>query len=181
MFSVVRSLRVVPAIAAVMLAGFVSACDSNPPLDTVSNVDLNRFQGRWYEIAKLPRPTQVDCYATVAVYTRTSATTMNLDHQCNLGSLSGPIHESQADAVVNDPSVTSKLSVNFGGGFYGDYWIIDLGENYQFAVVGHPTRQFLWIISRTPTLDSATLKGVIQRAKDKGFDTAQLQYTPQAT
>ena len=145
------------------------------------NVDLKRFQGKWSEIAKLPRPTQVDCYGTIGMYTLTSDTTMNLVHQCNLGSLSGPINQSQASGVVNDPSVTAKLSVDFGGGFYGDYWIIDLGENYQYAVVGHPTRQYLWILSRTPTLDSTTLSTVLANAQNKGFDTSKLQYTPQGT
>ncbi len=156
------------------------ACSKDPPLDTVSNVDLKRFQGKWYEIAKLPRPTQVDCYGTVAVYTLTSDTTLSLVHQCNIGSLTGPLRESQASGKVDDPSVTAKLSVDFGGGFYGDYWIIDLGEHYEFAVVGHPTRQYLWIISRTPTLDEATLASVLKHAQDKGFDTSRLQYTQQA-
>jgi len=181
MLRVVRKLREVPVIAVLVGLTLVTACASNPPLDTVSNVDLKRFQGKWYEVAKLPRPTQADCYGTIAQYTQTSSTTLSLVHQCNLGSLSGPLHESTADAVVNDPSAPAKLSANFGGGFYGDYWVIDLGDNYQYAVVGHPTRQYLWIISRTPSLDSATLDGILQRAKDKGFDTAQLQYTPQST
>jgi apolipoprotein D and lipocalin family protein len=156
------------------------ACSKDPQLDTVSNVDLKRFQGKWYEIAKLPRPTQVDCYGTVAVYTLTSDTTMNLVHQCNLGSLTGPLSQSQASGKLDDPNVTAKLSVDFGGGFYGDYWIIDLGEHYEYAVVGHPTRQYLWIISRTPTLDATTLATIVQHAQDKGFDTSRLQYTQQA-
>jgi apolipoprotein D and lipocalin family protein len=181
MLRVVRKLSELSVITALLGSMLMGACSSNPPLETVSNVDLKRFQGKWYEIAKLPRPTQADCYGTIAQYTQTSSTTMNFVHQCNLGSLSGPLHESSADAVVNDTSATAKLSVNFGGGFYGDYWVIDLGENYQYAVVGHPTRQFLWIISRTPSLDQPTLDGILQRAKDKGFDVQQLQYTQQPT
>jgi apolipoprotein D and lipocalin family protein len=159
----------------------LGACTKAAPLDTVSNVDLKRFQGKWYEVAKLPRPTQVDCYGTIGMYTLTSDTSISLTHQCNVGSWTGSLHVSQASGVVNDPSATAKLSVDFGGGFYGDYWIIDLGQNYDFAVVGHPTRQYLWILSRTPTLDATTLSGILQRAQAKGFDTASLQYTPQGS
>jgi apolipoprotein D and lipocalin family protein len=115
------------------------------------------------------------------MYMLTGSTSMSLTHQCNLGSLTGPLQTSQANGVVNDPSVTSKLSVDFGGGFYGDYWIIDLGQNYEYAVVGHPTRQYLWILSRTPTLDATTLNGVLQRAQANGFSTSALQYTPQGS
>ena len=175
------SLRHIALAFGLLVSLFVGACSKDPPLETVPNVDLKRFQGKWYEVAKLPRPTQADCYGTIALYTLTSNTTMGLVHQCNLGSLTGPLRESQANGKLNDPAETAKLSVDFGGGFYGDYWIIDLGEHYEFAVVGHPTRQYLWIISRTPKLDDATLSAVVQRAKDKGFDTSRLQYTPQSS
>lgn len=175
------SLRHITIAASLLVSLLVGACSKEPPLETVPNVDLKRFQGKWYEVASLPRPTQADCYGTIGVYTLTSDTTINLVHQCNLGSLTGPLSQSQASGKVTDPSATAKLSVDFGGGFYGDYWIIDLGEHYEFAVVGHPTRQYLWIISRTPALDSATLAGVLQRAQAKGFDTSHLQYTPQSS
>lgn len=179
-FMLINRLRGVAFALGLSMALGLVACSKDPQLDTVSNVDLKRFQGKWYEVASLPRPTQADCYGTIAVYTLTSDTTMSLVHQCNLGSMTGPLRESHANGVVNDPSVAAKLSVDFGGGFYGDYWIIDLGEHYEYAVVGHPTRQYLWIISRTPTLDATTLATVLKNAQDKGFDTSRLQYTQQA-
>ena len=176
-----HGLRTFKVALGLLAALTIGACAKDPPLDTVSNVDLKRYQGKWYEIAKLPRATQADCYGTIGMYTMTGASTINLTHQCNVGSMTGPQHVSQANGQVPDPSVTSKLSVDFGGGYYGDYWIIDLGANYEYAVVGHPTRQYLWILSRTPTLDATTLAGVLKRAQDKGFDTSQLKYTPQAS
>jgi apolipoprotein D and lipocalin family protein len=141
-------------------------------------VDLNRFQGQWYEIAHLPRPTQTDCTGTKAAYALTSPTTLTLVHQCNVGSLSGPVKQNVANAVVQDPGATAKLMVDFGG-FYGDYWIIDLGQKYDYAVVGHPSRDYLWILSRTPKLDATTLAEVTKRAQDNGFDVSRLQYTVQ--
>jgi apolipoprotein D and lipocalin family protein len=171
--------RAFSALAVAAFAAFCgAACTSDPPLATVPSVDLNRFQGQWFEIAHLPRPTQTDCAGTRAAYAVTSSTTLTLVHQCNVGSLSGPVRQSVANAVVKDPSDPAKLSVDFGG-FYGDYWIIDLGQQYEYAVVGHPSRDYLWILSRTPKLDATTLGDVTKRAHDNGFDTTKLQYTVQ--
>jgi apolipoprotein D and lipocalin family protein len=154
------------------------ACNQDPPLTTVSSVDLSRFQGQWYEIARLPRPTEVDCAGTMASYALKGPTQLTLLHQCNVGSLTGPVRQVVANAVVQDPTNMAKLQVDFGG-FYGDYWIIDLGESYDFAVVGHPSRDYLWILSRTPKLDAATLTGITTRAQQNGFDTSKLEYTTQ--
>jgi apolipoprotein D and lipocalin family protein len=163
------------ALATLLVLG---ACSQEPPLATVPSVDLNRFQGQWFEIAHLPRPTQADCTGTTASYALRSPTTMTLVHQCNVGSLDGPLRQVVANAIVKDPNATAKLAVDFGG-FYGDYWIIDLGAEYEYAVVGHPSRDYLWILSRTPRLDPSTLAGVQMRAQESGFDVSRLEYTMQ--
>lgn len=165
---------------ALPLASAPLACRSEPPLDTVSSVDLNRFQGQWYEIASIPRSTQEGCVGTTATYRTTAPGAMDLLNECHLGSLDGAVRQATAHGVVPDPSAPGKLSVNFGG-FYGDYWIIDLGDNYEFAVVGHPSRDYLWILSRTPSLDPTVLAAILQRAQQKSFDTSRLAYTPQGS
>jgi apolipoprotein D and lipocalin family protein len=164
----------------IALASAVLGCRSDPPLDTVSSVDLNRFQGQWFEIASFPRATQQGCQATTATYRTTSSTSMDVLNQCHLGSLDGPVRQASAHAVMGDTNAPGRLSVDFGG-FYGDYWIIDLGANYEFAVVGHPSRDYLWILSRTPSLDATVLAGIVARAQAKGFDVGRIVYTPQAT
>jgi apolipoprotein D and lipocalin family protein len=166
------------AVLALALSLGAAACKQDPPLATVSSVDLNRFQGQWYEVASLPRTTQTDCTGTRASYAVTSPTSLTLVHQCNVGSLSGPVRQVVANAVVQDTNAPAKLQVDFGG-FYGDYWIIDLGQKYEYAVVGHPSRDYLWVLSRTPKLDAATLADITKRAQDNGFDTSKLQYTVQ--
>jgi apolipoprotein D and lipocalin family protein len=148
-------------------------------LATVPALDLDRFAGQWFEIAHLPRPTQVACTGTQASYARTSATTLTLVHQCNVGTLDGPVRQVVANAVVEDPAAPAKLSVDFGG-FYGAYWVIDVGAQYEYAVVGHPSRDYLWVLSRTPKLDAGTLAAVLKRAGDDGFDVTKLQFTLQA-
>jgi apolipoprotein D and lipocalin family protein len=148
-------------------------------LDVVEGVDLQRFQGQWYEIAKLPRVTQADCTGTTARYEMTSDRELVVTNACRLGSLTGSRRQVVAAARVPNPAVSAKLSVEFGG-FFGDYWIIDLDrEDYRYAVVGHPARQYLWILSRTPTLDAVHLTPILERATQKGFDVSRLEYTKQ--
>jgi apolipoprotein D and lipocalin family protein len=168
-----------PLAAIVLAAAWAFGCSQDPPLDVAPNVDLSRFQGQWYEIAKLPRTTQADCYNTSAYYTLFSDGSMALINQCFLGSASGPLKSVTMGAQAPDPSTPAKLAVDVGG-FYGDYWILEVGPSYDYAVVGHPSREYLWILSRTPTLADSTMSGVISRMQAEDFDTSALQYTPQS-
>jgi apolipoprotein D and lipocalin family protein len=168
-------------VSLVWLAALACAplgCGTEPPLDVAQNVDLSLFQGKWYEIAKLPRVTQTDCFGTMAFYTQTAAGALQLVNQCNVGSSDGPLDTVTMNATVPDPSVSAKLALEVGG-YSGDYWILEVGSSYEYAVVGHPTRAYLWILSRAPTLDPVTLQGILDRAQNNHFDTSQLEYTPQ--
>lgn len=149
----------------------------NEPLD-VATVDLTRMQGKWFEIAKLPRPSQAGCTGTTAEYQLASATQLLLVNECHQGNLQGPVKRVTARAVVTDPSVPAKLSLDFGIAF-GDYWILETGNDYDYAVIGHPTRDYLWILSRERSLPQAQLDGVLDRAKASGFPTGILEYTEQ--
>ncbi len=173
-----------------MLHGFVSraviaafavlvlACGSEPALDVASNVDLSRFQGKWYEIARLPRATQTDCHGTTAFYQQAPDGTLSLVNQCNVGSPTGPLRTVAMTATIADTSTPAKLTLDVGG-YTGDYWILEVGSDYDYAVIGHPSRLYLWILSRTPSLDPTTVQGILDRATANHFDTAQLLYTPQ--
>jgi apolipoprotein D and lipocalin family protein len=173
---VLAALWMLPLLATLTCAA--AACSSDPPLDVASNVDLSRFQGKWYEIARLPRTTQTDCHGTTAFYTQGSDGTLALVNQCNVGSVGGPLKTVTMSAKVPDQTVPAKLALDVGG-YTGDYWILEVGSNYEYAVVGHPSRLYFWVLSRTPTLDPATMQGVLDRAQSNHFDTTQIQYTPQ--
>jgi apolipoprotein D and lipocalin family protein len=174
-----RALHLAALAVLLVLAIPLVGCGSEP-LDVASNVDLQKFQGKWYEIARLPRATQTDCYSTTAFYSSDSSGDLQLVHQCNVGSQDGPLHTVAMSAAVPDRSVPAKLSVDVGG-YTGDYWILDVGPNYEYALVGHPSRLYLWLLSRTPVLDSASTQTLVTKALELHFDTSQLIYTPQAT
>jgi apolipoprotein D and lipocalin family protein len=159
-----------------LLGVLALACQSEP-LD-VARVDLSRMQGKWFEIAKLPRPSQAGCTGTTAEYRLKSPSELLVVNECHEGSLQGPLKRVAARAVASDPSVPAKLSLDFGFA-YGDYWIIEVGDDYEYAVVGHPTRDYLWILSRQSTLPKPQLDGVVERAKNRGFPVGILSFTEQ--
>ena len=155
----------------------VSLSCQSQPLD-VADVELSRLQGTWFEIASLPRPSQAGCTGTTATYTQKSATELLVVNECHEGDLQGPLRRAAARAVVADPAVPAKLSLDFGFA-YGDYWLVDVGADYEYAIVGHPSRDYLWILSRERTLAPATLDAVLANAQAKGFPVGVLKYTEQ--
>src|SRR5438128_2323665 len=108
--------------AMLALTGLVALACQSQPLD-VAQVDLQRMQGRWYEVAKLPRPSQRDCFGTTSDYVVVSPSELQVVNQCHKGSLDGPLERVAARAVATDPATPAKLSLDFGFA-YGDYWLI---------------------------------------------------------
>lgn len=161
-----------------LASGLVGGCSSDPPLEVAPSVSLAELQGKWYEIARLPRMTEVDCHGTTAFYSRSADGSLGLVNQCNVGSATGKLQTIAMTATVPDSSVPAKLALNVGG-YTGDYWILEVGPNYEYTVVGHPSRLYLWILSRTPTLDESVMSGIRTRAEAAHFDTSKLEYTPQ--
>ena len=161
-----------------LVSGSVFGCQSDPPLEVAPSVELSQLQGKWYEIARLPRMTETDCHGTTAFYTQAPDGSLSLVNQCNVGSATGKLQTVSMTATVPDTTVPAKLALNVGG-YTGDYWILEVGPNYEYTVVGHPSRLYFWILSRTPTLDATVLSGILSRAQEKQFDTSLLEYTPQ--
>jgi apolipoprotein D and lipocalin family protein len=152
-----------------------------PPLEAVPEVDLERYLGTWYEIASYPQRFQEGCTGTTATYTLQSDGEIGVLNKCRKGSLDGPEDVAEGRARVVDRETNAKLEVSFFGPFWGDYWIIDLDPDYQYAVVGHPSRDYLWILSRTPTLDEATYAGILSRLEKMRYPLEPLRKTLQPT
>jgi apolipoprotein D and lipocalin family protein len=142
-----------------------------PALEVVKSVDLNRYIGVWYEIAHLPFKYQRGCSATTATYLLRADGRIDVLNRCMKGD-----KESKAKGVawIVDSSTNARLKVRFFWPFSGDYWIIDLGKNYEYAVVGVPNRKYLWILSRTPRMDQSLLEEIKGRAAQQGFDVSRL-------
>ncbi len=140
-------------------------------LEVVPRVDLEKYLGKWYEIAHLPAKFQDGCSETTATYTLKDNGTISVLNECIRN---GKPKTANGKAKVVDKATGAKLKVTFFWPFYGDYWIIKLGNNYEYSVVGTPDRKYLWILSRTPQIDDKLFNELIEFAKSKGFDTMRL-------
>ena len=148
-----------------------------PPLETVPRVDLARYVGTWYEIAAFPQSFQKGCVATTATYIIRADGDIDVRNRCRKDALEGPEKSVLGRARVVDAATNAKLKVSFFRPFWGDYWIVDLGADYEYAVVGHPGRDYLWILGRAPKMPEATYEGILARLKDKSYDTSRLKRT----
>jgi len=161
----------------ILLAGLAFAApgrDADKPLRTVTSVDLDRYLGRWYEIASYPAWFQKNCTATTADYSLREDGLIKVINSCRKGSPDGKLKQAIGKARVADSATNAKLKVSFFWPFWGPYWIIDLDPDYRWAVVGVPSRKYLWILSRSPQMDDATYQGIVDRLRDQGYDPARL-------
>lgn len=148
-------------------------------LQTVPYVDLNRYAGKWYEIASFPQRFQKGCTATTAEYTLAEKGFVIVENRCNKGNVNGKESYIKGKAFVVENSGNAKLKVQFFWPFKGKYWIIDLAEDYSYSVVGHPNRKYLWILSRTPKIDDHIYKRILTRIKENGFNISKIKLTKQ--
>jgi len=152
----------------------MQAADKISPVEVVAKVDLNRYAGKWYEIARLPNWFQRQCASdTTAEYTLRPDQKIDVVNACRKAN--GSIQTAKGTARIADPDgPNTKLKVTFFWPFSGKYWIIDLDSDYQWAVVGEPGRDYLWILSRTPRLDPDVFDGIVMRAKRQGYKVDRL-------
>jgi apolipoprotein D and lipocalin family protein len=174
-------MRIVLGIALVG-AGLAVASrgGDKPPLPTVPEVDLARYMGKWYEIAAFPQRFEKGCHCTTAEYEMTAKGYVRVLNSCRKGGAQGKLKVARGKAFVVAGSGNAKLRVQFFWPFRGDYWIIDLAPDYSYAVVGERSREYLWILARTPRLDEALYQEILARVKDLGFDVGRLVRTDQS-
>jgi apolipoprotein D and lipocalin family protein len=179
--SLVSLLHLFIVAAMVVMAFSLQAIadEKLPPLETVPHVDLDRYMGKWYEIASFPQWFQKGCVATTATYTLRKDGDVDVLNQCREKTLDGKEKRAKGKAWVVDEKSNAKLKVRFFWPFSGDYWIIDLGDDYQYAVVGHPKRKYLWILSRTPQMDQQAYDTILAKLGDLQYDLTPLQKTLQ--
>ena len=155
-----------------------TACSSkNPPLQTVEKVELNNYLGSWYEIARYEHFFEKDCKNVVANYSMMDEKTIKVINRCTKIQTNEK-KEATGRAYAIDGS-NSKLKVSFFRPFYGDYWVLMLDENYSYAVVGTPSREYLWILAREKTISEEVKNEILQKLPTLGFDTSKFIWTIQ--
>jgi apolipoprotein D and lipocalin family protein len=151
------------------------------PLEVVAHVDLQRYLGLWYEIATLPQVFERGCVGVTAEYSLMRTGDIRVVNTCIQGTLAGQARTARGRAKVVDRRTNAKLKVSFFWPFWGAYWIIGLDEDYRWAVVGHPGRDYLWILSRSPQMDDALYRSILDLVAKQGYDLTRITRTPQPT
>ncbi|HQR84910.1 MAG: lipocalin [Polynucleobacter sp. 24-46-87] len=155
------------------------------PVKTIPSLDVPRYLGTWYEIAKFPNWFQKKCVSnTKAVYSLKDDGKLKVLNSCKTAS--GEVSEAQGTARQMGASDSPKLEVRFAPDWlsflplvWGDYWVIDLDSQYQVAAVSDPRREYLWVLSRTPQLDAAVYDALLKRLQEQQFDIRKLELTQQ--
>ena len=160
-----------------MVLLFTACSSKNPPLQTVQKVDINRYLGTWYEIARYEHFFEKDCKNVSANYSMLDEQTIKVVNRCT-NMLTNEKIEAIGRAYATDDT-NSKLKVSFFRPFYGDYWVMILDENYDYVVVGTPSREYLWILARKPILDEKIKNEILQKLPTLGFDASKLIWTIQ--
>jgi apolipoprotein D and lipocalin family protein len=180
-----RLLVVGAGLLAIAALARAAAADAGVPLRTIPSLDLPRYLGTWYEIAKYPNRFQRQCAGdTMAQYTLLPDQSIEVRNRCRR--VDGSVDEAVGAARLNGGPGSPKLKVRFAPAWlsalpfvWGDYWVIDLDPQYQLAAVSEPGRQYLWILSRTPTVSPQAYDALVQRLARQGLDPARLELTPQ--
>jgi apolipoprotein D and lipocalin family protein len=149
------------------------------PLEVVPSVDVQRYLGTWYEIATIPQRFQKGCVGVSAHYSLRDDGDIDVVNACRKETLDGKERSVRGKAWIVDKTTNAKLKVRFFWPFSGAYWIIELDKDYQWAVVGHPNRSYLWILSRTPQMDGPLYDDLLKRIAAKGYDLSKIKKTLQ--
>ena len=160
-----------------MIIFFTSCSTKNPPLQTVEKVDVNKYLGTWYEIARFEHFFERDCKNVTANYSMLDDETIKVINRCSKITTNEK-GEAQGRAYATDET-NSKLKVSFFRPFYGDYWVLILDKDYNYAVVGTPSREYLWILSRENKIPDSVKNEILQKLPTLGFDTSKLIWTIQ--
>jgi apolipoprotein D and lipocalin family protein len=173
-------------LLAVALALALPGCAALGPKHPVGNaavpqpakpVELARYLGRWYEIARYEQGFQKDCDGVTADYSLREEGGIKVVNTCRKPD--GRISDATGKAKVVDTATGAKLKVSFFGPFYGDYWVLDRDEDYAWAIVGEPSGRYLWLLARDANPPAAAKEAMIARARALGYDTGLLRMTRQ--
>ncbi|RKD91009.1 lipocalin family protein [Mangrovibacterium diazotrophicum] len=169
-------------IITVLLFLILTSCAKKSDIDTttVKSLDLNRYMGTWYEIARFPHSFENDLVGVTANYRLRDDGKIRVLNSGWKGTLEGEYDAADGVAKIPDPSDPAKLKVSFFLFFYADYYILDLDTiNYQYALIGSSDPNYLWILGRQPQMDPKLYQKLVNEAARRGYDTSKLYKVPQ--
>ena len=146
---------------------------------TVKKVDLEKYMGKWYEIARYDHSFERDLVGVTATYSLLPNNRIRVVNEGYKHTLNGSLKSAVGKAKVPDMNKPGKLKVSFFLWFYSDYYILELAEDYSYALIGPSSDNYLWILSRTPVLPEVTLKQILDKAQKRGYDTEKLIFVKQ--
>jgi len=151
------------------------SCSNHIPMksidtSTVDTLNLDRYLGRWYEIARFPHSFEKDLEGVTATYSLRKDGKIRVVNQGFKGSLDGKRSKAVGRAKIPDPSKPGRLKVSFFLFFYADYLVMELDEDYQWAMIGSSSPMFFWILSRTPQMEEEVYKMLLEKARERGYD-----------
>lgn len=162
-------------IAAVATLGACSPASSQSTVaEPAKPVELNRYLGKWYELARYDMVFERGCEGVTAEYSMRPDGKVRVLNTCRKGAPDGPVTRAEGRARVVKDSDGAKLKVAFFGPFWADYWVLDRADDYSWAIVGEPSRKYLWILSRDPTPGDAAVAALVARTAALGYDTSRL-------
>jgi apolipoprotein D and lipocalin family protein len=162
-----------------LLTACIAGPSGNPkPPQPAKSVDLDRYVGRWYEVARYDMRFEKGCEGVTADYSKRPDGLIRVLNTCHQGAVDGPVKTSEGKAKVVDPATNAKLKVSFFGPFWGDYWVLDHADDYSWSIVGEGSGKYLWLLARKPPTDLER-EALTARARALGYDTAMLRPTKQ--
>ena len=154
------------------MAAFLS-CKTTQDLPTVEKVSISKYSGQWYEIARLPNSFEKGLECVTATYTLKSNGKIEVLNK-GYSSEKGIYKTAKGTARVPDGEYPGRLKVTFFWPFSGNYYILSLDEKYQYALVGDPSRKYLWVLARTKTLNASIYDDLLDQAENNGFNIQEL-------
>jgi lipocalin len=148
------------------------------PLESVDQLDLDRYLGRWHEIARYPNSFEEGLVAVTATYELREDGDIRVINAGHKGSPDGPLKKSVGRAWIPDPDEPAQLKVRFFWPFTGAYWVIALDDDYQWSIVGEPKRRYLWILARDPDMPEALYEELLEQVVEHGYDPTMLERVP---
>ena len=161
-----------------LMLSILASC-ARPPLKTVPKLDLPRFMGDWYVFAHIPYSLEKGKVGTLDRYELRPDGRIQNSYLFRRGSLDAPLEEWKGVAWVHDKQSNAEWRVQFVWPFRVPFLVIDLDDDYQWAVIGYPSRKLAWVLSRKTSLDEKTYQGILQRMQQQGYDTTKLAKVPQ--